>query len=220
MFCKRYRPEELLANADCLARFLLENQHVTGVALTGSLARLEPKIHDIDLVVLHEGALRDGSSSEPSADAEDNYDDAFPLDTAFVIPERKLVSNLRWAAAGIPVNYIFVNEKALWDCKYVQSLEERERYQDFFTRVFCDIPLVLLRPRQRRGLLQERIELRDTIWLGENFSGVGRMYEGMVVRHKCGNPKCQPRETWAECRKRIKRRKLHWWHPFLSLVGR
>lgn len=223
MFCKRWRPEELLPKADNLASLLLQNQHVTGVALTGSLARLEKKIHDIDLIVFHDGTLRDGSAPDPPGPAEYDYEDSFPLDVAFVVPECKLVHSLREARAGVPVNYIFVNEKVLWDCSYLQALEAKEHFKDFYLRVFCDIPLVLLRPIERRGLLQERIgfEYGNTnTWFDGFVSGCTFPYTGWRIAHHCIDPRCKPGETWAECRRRIKLRKFHWWHPFMSLVGR
>ena len=220
MFCKRWRPEELLPKVDRLARVLLENQHVTGVALTGSLARLEPKIHDIDLIVFHDGRLKDGSAPDPPGPSEYDYEDSFPLDVAFDVPEWDLVRSLRGISSGTPLNYIFVQEKVLFNCAYLQSLEAREHFKDFYTRVFCDIPLVLLRPRSRRGLLRERIKIDGIFGFGRNLPGIGLSPRGLRIKHRCIDPRCKPRETWSRCRRRIKMRKFHWWHPFMSLIGR
>lgn len=226
MFCKRWRPEELLPKADQLAALLLQNGHVTGVALTGSLARLEPKIHNIDLIVFHDGSLRDGSAPDPPGpaeyDYEDSFPDSFPLDTAFVIPEWSLVRYLRQTSSGTPVNYIFVKETVLFDCAYLQALEAKEKFRDFYRRVFCDIPLILLRPAERRGLLRERISVDpDVLWFG-GFVVPRHILQliGLSIAHCCTDPRCKPRESWTTCRWRIKLRKFHWWHPFMTLFGR
>lgn len=229
MFCKRWRPEVLLAIANRLAELLIENRHVTGVALTGSLARLESNIHDIDLVVFHDGTLKDGSAPDPPGPKEYDYEDSFPLDVAFVVPERDLVRSLREASSGTPVNYIFVEEKVLFDCAHLQSLEAREHFKDFYTRMFCDIPLVLLRPRERRGMLKERLSDESIAafeiaqLMSHNFDWQltpSVDYPGLPIVHSCENPGCRPKTTWGECREEIRRRKGHWWHPFMALVGR
>lgn len=220
MFCRRWPPQELLPKADRLAQLLLQNRHVTCVGLTGTLARLEPKIHDIDLIIFHDGILQDGIAPDPCGLKGSDYQDAFPLDVAFVVPDWGLVQSLREASSGTPVDYIFVKEKVLFDCSYLQSLEAKERFKDFYTRVFCDIPLILLRPRERRGILHEVIGLDDIFWFGNDLPGIGLKYNGLRIGHRCADPRCKPRESWEKCRRRIKRRKMHWWHPFMSLIGR
>lgn len=229
MFCRRWRPEKLLLKAYVLSAILMHDHRVTGVALTGSLARLEPKIHDIDLVVFHDGQLREGSVTDPPDLAEYGYEDSFPLDFAFRTPGGNMVTALRRTSGRVPMNYIFVNEKVLWDCRYLLWLEAKEHYKDFYKRVFCDIPLILLRPQERRGMLKERLTdesviafgIAQSMRYGFEWQETPRPnYPGLPIAHYCSDPLCKPRESWAECRRRIKFRKMHWWHPFTALIGR
>ena len=224
MFCKRWRPEELLPKVDLLTFLLMLNPHVTGVALTGSLARKERRIHDIDLVVLHDGELEDGSAQDPERE-EPYYNNDLILSSVFAATDgpELLSRSLSQARDNIPVNYIFVSEKALWDCGYLARLEREENFPGFYKRVFCDTPLLLLHPYHVRGKLLERIDSRQIVAFESGLFWNGFSYPVLPIQHKCGEIaflSCQPAQTWAECRKEIKRRKNHWWHPFMDLIGR
>lgn len=225
MFCRRFRPQELLPRADLLTYLLMQNEHVTGVGLTGSFSReyTRPlrKIHDIDLVVFHDGTLDDGSVQDPERTEPYYNDDLFLHD---IVTQEGASRALTHARMSVPVNYIVVGERVLWDCGYLQSLEAKERFPEFYLRVFCDIPLILLHPYHRRGLLRERIrcDTETVVWLERGFPRVKFGYPGVVIRHQCGDTVrlCKPKQSWDECRQEILRRKRHWWHPFMALIGR
>lgn len=217
MFCRRYRPEKLLPKSELLASLLLQNEHIVGVALTGSLARQERKIHDIDLVVFHDGALQDGSCQDPER-KEPYYSDDLILPV--LLKNGMLSRHLSQARADVPVNYIFIGERAIGDCGYLKSLEAKEKFPEFYLRVLCDIPLVLLYPYRRRGVFRERFKDEDIIALDRGLPWTGLCYPGLPIRHLCEDACCRPKKPWSECRKEIKRRKGHWWHPFMTLLRR
>ena len=222
MFCRRFSPQELLSRADLLTYLLMQNEHITGVALTGSFARRKRKIHDIDLVVFHDGTMEDGSVQDPARTEPYYNDDLFLHD---IVAHEGASRALTQARMGVPVNYIVVGEHVLWDCGYLQSLEAKELFPEFYLRVFCDIPLVLLDPYHRRGLLQKRIrcDTETVVSLERGLLQAGFGYPGVVIRHQCGDSAirfCKPKQSWDECRQEILRRKGHWWHPFMTLIGR
>ena len=221
MFCKRWTSQELIPKMDLLAFLLLLHPHITGVLLTGSLARKERKIHDIDLVVLHDGEMEDGSACDPMKE-EPYYSNDLLLATTVSGGPEFLSRALGHARGPVPLNYIFVHEEVLWNCAYLQSLSEEERYSEFYKRVFCDIPLLLFDPYSRRGLLRERIEVnpKTVIAFGRGISGLAYSYPVVQARHQCENPECLPHQPWSECRKEIRRRKVHLGHLTSSLFGR
>lgn len=226
MFCRRWSPEELMPRVDLLAYLLMQNEHITGVGLTGSFAREYTRnarrIHDIDLVVFHDGTLEDGSAQDPER-MEPYYNNDIFLHA--ILPQEGACRALRQARMGVPVNYIVAGEHVLWDCQYLRSLEAGELFPEFYLRIFCDIPLFLLRPYYRRGLLRERIKC-DTgtvLNLGGSLPRAGGLgYSGVMIGHKCDSPLrlCHPSVPWRECRLEIQRRKGHWWHPVIALIGR
>lgn len=207
MFCKRWKPEELLPKAELLAHILQSDPRIVGVALTGSLARLEPKIHDIDLVVFHDGSMHDGMAEDPER-AEPYYSDTISLSTML---STQLSRSLSQARNNTPANLIFVQEKAMWDCGYLRSLSKKEKFTEFYLRIFCDIPLILLDITNCScgALLQHP-------WCTGTISIKGLTHLGVYVKHHCydNSNSCLPKQKWAECRKEIKQRKNHWWHPF------
>lgn len=208
MFCKRWKPEELLPRAELLSCVLQLDSRVIGVALTGSLARLEPKIHDIDLVVFHGGSMPDGISQDPTR-IEPYYNDDLFLSSVLMPHISRMLSQVR---AGVPINYIFTSIEALWECEYLDSLAREKRMKDFYRRIFCDIPLVILHPMDRfEKLINNPVET-SSVSLSRNKTINSLYYHGLKIKHQCENPACQPKQTWAECREEIKRRKNHWWH--------
>lgn len=226
MFCRRWGPRELLPRADLLTYLLMQNEHITGVGLTGSFAREYARdrraIHDIDLVVFHDGTLKDGSAQDPERMEPYYNNDIFLHD---IVTEEGAARALGQARMGVPINYIVVGEYVLWDCNYLRSLDAQELFPEFYLRVFCDISLILLRPYYRKGLLRERVrcDTETVIELSRGLSHMRMGYPGVMIRHQCGNapPRvCRPSVPWQECRREIRRRKGHWWHPFISLVGR
>lgn len=206
--CLRWSPDELLWRAENLAETALLSPHITGVALTGSLARMEPLIHDIDLVVLHDEMLPVGGISDPPSEA--SYDEGFDLPYSAIF-ETQTEERLKKQRGPIPVNYICIPDRALWDCKTLQSLKQYERFPDFYLRVFTDIPLFLLRPQDCLfGLLyQERYAAHEIISIGPRGS---QPIEVVRLKHLCGSPDCVPKQTWEECKDEIRARKNHYWH--------
>lgn len=209
-FCKRWTPEELLPKAHSLASVLRDCPSVTGVALTGSLARFERLIHDIDLIILHDSTMPDGSCQDPSRITE-RY--ALPdLDLGFTVG-RYIAKSLSEIRGDVPVNYIFVHEKALWDCKYLQSLAKLERMPGFYLAVFCQIPLILFFNAYQKGGLAQFTRAMPHALLHEKLSTPNAAYcSGFYIRHRCGDPGCAPKISWPEREKIIKARKGHVWH--------
>ncbi|OHA00954.1 MAG: hypothetical protein A3C07_00955 [Candidatus Sungbacteria bacterium RIFCSPHIGHO2_02_FULL_47_11] len=207
MYCERFGPNDLLPRADLLAFFLMNEAHVTGVAITGSLARLERWCHDIDLVVLHDGALEDGSCSDP--DTKINYGDRVPL-TSFSLPE--IAYHLTQARNGVPIDYLCINERILWDCDYLRSCADIEEYSEFYLQIFSE-PLILLNPNHRRGELRKHTTRREIFSLKCGFPHLSpwNLY-GMQISHECKNQGCKPIQPWEQCRDKIRRRKNHHWH--------
>ena len=208
MFCKRWKPEELLPKAELLSCVLQLDSRVIGVALTGSLARLEPKIHDIDLVIFHGGSMPNGTAQDP-ARVEPYYNDDISLSSVLTPHISRTLSQAR---AEVPINYIFTGIEALWDCEYLDLLAEEERMKDFYRRIFCDIPLVLLFPIDRFEKLIDNPVKASNISLSGKTTINGHYYYGYKIKHQCNNPACQPKQSWAECREEIKHSKNHWWH--------
>lgn len=206
--CKRWPPAELLWRAENLAETALLSPHITGVALTGSLARMEPLIHDIDLVVMHDGSLPVGGIGDPLTGVA--YDEGSDLLYGDIFrPE--IEERLRKERGPVPVNYICVPGCVLWDCKTLQSLKQHERFTDFYLRVFTDIPLYMLRPTDCLfGILsQERfwgLAATTIGWRGN------QPINAVLLKHICVNPECIPQQTWEQCKAEIRARKNHHWH--------
>ncbi len=206
--CMRWPPVELLWRAENLAQTALTQPHITGVALTGSLARMEPLIHDIDLVVLHDGTLPVGGIGDPPTKAA--YDEGLDLLYSAIF-QTQTEERLRKQRGPVPVNYICVPDRALWDRKTLQSLKQRERFTDFYLRVFNDIPLYLLRPTDCLfGLFdQERYKVLEVTSIGWRGN---QPIRAVRLKHLCGNPGCIPQQAWERCRAEIRARKRHTWH--------
>ena len=208
-FCKRWTPDELLPKASLLAKTLMDCPKVTGVALTGSLARFEKLSHDIDLIVLHNNTMTDGSCEDPPRTIV-RYSNP-DLDLGFTIGNYN-AEKLSEIRGDVPVNYIFVNEKALWDCQYLQSLEKLEGLPGFYIAVFCQIPLLLFFNAYQKGGLAQYVRDLPPVTLEARLSNPTAAYRGFYVKHRCGDPGCKPKMSWPEREKIIKARKGHTWH--------
>lgn len=194
----RQSPQVLLPKAKVLAALIATHWQVEGVALTGSLARLEPLVADIDLVVFHDGMIRDGFVSDS---LKRSYDESnFTLDGVL---GRELAYLLSFARGETPVDYIFVRTDALWDCGYLSQLRTQERHPDFYATVFCQIPLYLLNPKVVvRGRLHKFLFHKDGIcgfrWLDLTLQEAHYFFPEIQVRHRCLTPSCQPKTPWEE----------------------
>ena len=219
-FCEQWQPKKLLPLALRLAKILLGHEHVLGVAITGSLARLEPWCHDVDFMVLCDGTLPDGGSSIPPRHEgyetlfEDDIDFFQVLGPAFY----NAVCNSR---QGVPLNLIFTQAIALWNCEYLQALTSREKFNSFYKRVFTDVPLFLLLGSRAKGKLADFItscteeflplSLKQQLLLFEKQPRVRGIW-ATRIKHLCEEAGCRPTQTWEECEAEIKARKNHPWH--------
>jgi len=214
--CKRWRLEELLPLADLISCQLMLHNDIAGVALTGSLARLEPLIHDIDMVVFHDGNIEDGScegSEEKRRSVGYNGTEIYLALERFI--GESLSKKIASILGEVPSHLIFVNERILWNCEY---LLERDwavsgalgLNTGLYKTVFCQIPLLLLNPHGARSKLHEISQKVKTERFDKNVSWTRLPYA--VIRHACANPACKPEEPWEERQKKIKRKKGHTWH--------
>lgn len=202
MLQTKWSPTELFPKAELIADFIGKNRNVTGVAVTGSLARLEPA-RDIDLVIFHNGAFKDGlardperpEASRPIANQYYNNDLDFSL-----VPNYQAVIRTR---GNVPLDLIFVQEKILWDCSYLELLGKSEKFPEFYKRVFCDIPLLLLGVR-RHSPLEKFTGNLPVKWLEVDY---GLSYPSCNIMHTCQNPACKPTVTWEQLRVEIEKRK-------------
>lgn len=208
---KEWKPEELLPKADLLAHLIEECSEVSGVALTGSLARREPASHDIDLIVFHDGGLQEGDCRDPSR-ADDS--DSISLVATF---GETMARRLSYVRGDVSVNYVVVHEKALWDCQHLQALRVKERFPEFYLTVFCQTPLVLLAINSKRSGLRQFIDELEPMMLS---AGKGKKYNlpGIVIRHHCGDPCCRPSLTWEERRIEIVAKKEQAWRTASAIA--
>lgn len=226
MDCKHWRSKELMPVAHSLADILMKEPNVSGVAITGSVARYESHVHDIDLIVFQNGNRANASCAHDSV--VERYSSGYGG------PERNLVQVLKELVAEqaflrlsearreIPVHYVFVNEKILWDCDYLQSFLPRAGEMGFFARmglrfrgaikaaedrakdefystVFCEIPLLLIDPVNVRGAVLEHAISTSGVYMGAFRSTV-------PISHQCNEMLCKPSEQWAERRWKVKER--------------
>lgn len=190
-----WNPREMIRTAEGIAWTLRGEDAICGVAVTGSLTRFEFPCSDIDVAVMHNGRLPDVSISYPPKSKNAYFGNEPEL--------RSLLSPNAFSMLpkSIPADYIFVNERALWDCVYLQSLKRIERFTDFYLRVFNDpeLPLVLFRANETYGGIRRLLE--------ENPLFSDKYSDWFRVRHNCNNPLCKPKQTWAEARREMEARK-------------
>ena len=123
-----WNAQYLWPKAELVSFLLMQNENVCGVALTGSLARFEHAVHDLDFVILHNGKLKDGSAKEPPR-REPYYNNDLILNSA--IDSGSITRHIKQALGVVPADFIFVNVQALWNCEYLQSLERQEVFTEF-----------------------------------------------------------------------------------------
>lgn len=199
---QHWSPETLLPKAELLAFFLTLNKHVTGVALTGSLARFEPRVHDIDLVVFHDGQLPEGGCRVPETANGLGHDVSLSA-----VLGAELARRLATVREEVPISYLFVREQALWDCDVLQALKPKEKFPGLYLTIFCQIPFLLLSPDLSRGGIRQFIEEIEPVILQEAKEEGKISYSGIPIRHRCGDPRCKPEKTWEEVWLEIRDRK-------------
>lgn len=200
-----WKPDfDCFETAQRLARLILRsNENIQGVALTGSLARKE-KIHDIDLVLFHDGQAYALGTVRRPAPTLDPY--KF-LSLEQVLPSDEDVQAFDRIRGEIPVDLILVSSSVLWNCTYLRALKPFEVYEDFYPRVFNDqdVPLYLLAHRFTRSDIDRISDNSSFVSLAEKQ---GRHITGIRIWHKCGKDGCRPRTPWKECRVQVAARKV------------
>lgn len=199
---EEWTAEEVFPAIDRIALILLEDLRISAVALTGSTSRCEFPVGDIDLIVLCNGEIPDGSWKSPvrwHGKVTPPY--VYPIQIGQVF-DSTFTNRLSSASGGIPVDYIFVHEKALWSCVYLRTLEAREGFPDFFLRVFCDpegLPLILLRAHASRGAARS--------YITRGYPNVDLPHTFMMrIRHICLSD-CKPKQPWEQARQEMLARK-------------
>lgn len=199
----KWRIEEVMPVIDAVASIIMEDPRFVSIAVTGSVARNEFPVNDIDLIVFHDGRLSDGSWSDPPKPTLD-------LHARNISPfAQGFVPSVRAARRDIPVDFLVVNQKALWDCEYLQSLKSIEQFADFYLRVFCDpaLSLVLWKPLDTKALFHEAIMKNRSWWSYAPDFLVSSLSLCLRLKHVCDNPLCKPKQTWQEAKKEMMKRK-------------
>ncbi len=199
---------DLLPTVEVIAAILMANRRISGVALSGSIARGESHCHDIDLVILHGGELEDGNCQNPPR-----------VSVSDVLLEsmvgRRAAQVLRhvYATRFIPVSYFFMHEKVLWECRYLQTFAKQERFPGFYRTIVSQIPLYLLWiGEEAKHLLQFVHGVEPTVL----YESDGAKYTGIQVRHLCYQERCKPVAPWLEIHRQILARKEHRQSEFAS----
>ncbi len=203
---KRYLP-----TARVLADILYEHPGVTGVAITGSAARFEKEVHDLDLVVFHNGKkLEDNYSRYPHRESRGWYGEIeYTLTKLLGYRYRRLAGHLEQATGDIPFDLILVNEKVLTSCSHLTGLQDLTYDKDFFKRIFCELPMRLLLCAHSKGLVKKVTEKQKDVLVDTGWSNA-LLYKD--IRHQCPPhyAPCKPRVTWEERKKERERN----WSPY------
>ncbi len=187
---------ELLPVADTIATVLTGDRRITGVALSGSVARCEDHCHDIDLVIFHDGTLQDTTLRTSQRDSTEVI--------ASVVSDR-IARAACYISDDTPVSYFFLHEKVLWECKYLQSLSGGERFPGFYRTVFSQTPLYLLSVgREIGGSLQRFVY---GIAVSELCDPQEYSCRGIPIQHWCGSKECAPVAPWSDIHVQILERK-------------
>jgi hypothetical protein len=181
---------DLFPIADLLSTLLSSHEAVTGVAVTGSVARMEPTVHDLDLVVFHDGSLATGGFRQKS-DIPTEWE-SFDKEIG-----DKLARRLNMARGLVPVTYLFAKETTLWNCEDLQDFASKEKHPGFWRTIFCQTPLLLLghdshQLDQFTGSLEPQIRMN---------------FEVLEIKHHCGSPGCYPLYSWERTQENIRTRK-------------
>lgn len=140
---------------DCavqLADYFLMFPAIKQIALYGSLARLDErrKANDIDLVILHDGTLKDRMVSLENrvrqwnpygVEIVPNWQLRYFIKEIFGTDALPLV---RYLVEVVPskVDVIFVHNRILTDCDYLRQFNVMDKDPDFSKRIFCETPLL------------------------------------------------------------------------------
>jgi hypothetical protein len=172
--------ERMRGVAKMISHILLSGSGVNQVALTGSLARDEVFVRDIDLVVLHTLGDKCDLTCHLNHRIPDSYSvtSAEPRDFLKDVFSKNLDIAVKAVAGITSVDLIFVQEKALNDCTYLRSLSTKERYTDFYKRIFCELPLL-------------------------PYDSYTCEFKKESLRHNCRET-CKPAREWIKVRKEVK----------------
>lgn len=179
----------LMSHAERLADLLSLVTGVREVALFGSLAREKERTNanDIDIVILHDGSLPDGSSRVLRGKMFTWRYGSSCMQTCWGIREgkdslRRLLGIrsypvLRYIQdnVGCGIDFIFANHAVLTDCDVLRGFSVTCPDPEFSNRVFCELPLVWF------DVTVGRFDLRNTI------------------KHKDGIC-CKPEVSWEKVR--------------------
>ncbi len=194
---KNFKLDKAFEKARAIADLLAFSKRISGVAITGSVARNERTVHDVDLVLFHRGNTKDGvchSNGESS--------NRVPSLLKKHLRNEGLCGRILDVLDTLPASFIFVHEKILTDCQYLQSKipekNDKGGRRDFFPTVFYEIPLVLMSPGGVRGALVSYVR---RLTLDDPERSV------LSIGHRCGNTACRPLRPWPEIQKLLKERK-------------
>lgn len=203
MSSRVWRPEDTFPRAVVLAHLLMEEEDISGVALTGSVARFE-LAHDIDLVAFsNSGLIESGILCEDPADRLQEILEGYcPVDfIEAIFPKASYYLSV--ARGEVPVSYILVSEAILWDCRLFQEQPQFVPDREFYQQVFCNIPLLLLNPGDTRHELGKYVKR-----FKEHGVEVGtHIFPVRNVRHECENEGCKPKRSWKEIAREREERK-------------
>lgn len=198
-----WKPSDLFSKAESIANLLVAtNDHIVGVALAGSLARMEKAVHDIDLVVLHDGQeFSLGRLKYPQLDTRGAG--KFLMLKHHLTPD-SVEAKLDKIRGPVPVDFTLVSASVLWSCAYLQTLGPFEVFTDFYRRTFNDdaCPLYLIGPH-RFGANDLKKFYNAPILLGRTEKQV----YALGIRHKCVNKLCRPVFPWKVCKEEARARK-------------
>jgi len=175
-------PKDLLVlQSRIMALILSSIPGISHVALSGSLARNEKSINDIDLIALHFLGSRADMLCRINQPIESkielctiNQSDVGYFTEYLLDPIRLQLSEV--LTAEDKVDIIFVQDKILYDCSYLANLSKNEKNEDFYKVIFCDIPLL-------------------------KFSRAERDFVKKPISH--GRECCKPRIAWKERKLRM-----------------
>lgn len=172
MFKIRPENKDLYSIARFMAHSLLiKVPGITQIALTGSLARDEEKVNDIDLVIFHfMGALGDGFCST-NPETSTLIISGKPNNRTFIMDR---LADVSFVPPGVKADLIFIQDRALYDCDYMAEISREETNDDFYKTILCDIPPL-------------PFDIKEM-----NFS------EKRIMHGPC--TKCAPRISWKEKR--------------------
>lgn len=205
MDCKHWSPGELFPFAKDIADALFTHKFIVGVGVVGSLARWESDIHDLDIIIFHNGLLRDCVAFEPSFQIPHPDDKRLPHTTTLISSDTRTRIQ-KENHLGVPINFTLVNQRLFQDCKYLQQLHASMPHDNSETYKIIAQHVMILRPQQSRGKIAELIKEK----IGDKE---GPTLESVFLEHNCQNPACKPvrstEQLFAALRERRRRSPWH-----------